>query len=107
MLYVPRKSIFVNAIQFNSWDSVYKGKYTSLGLKQVPAGTQGRCDCGRPLTDHALFNNQLVCPGLYLLYEGNIVTSVMRPADFESTYKSLGENAIEVEGEIVNAKKES
>lgn len=107
MLYVPRKPMFVSAIQFNSWNDVQKGKYTSLGLKQVPAGTQGMCDCGRPITDHALFNNQLVCPGLYLLYEGNIITSVMRPADFTATYKPLGEASYEVEGEVVDAKKES
>ena len=52
-------------------------------------------------------NNQLVCPGLYLLYEGNIITSVMRPADFTATYKPLGEASYEVEGVVVDAKKES
>lgn len=108
MIYVPRNPMFINAIQFNSWNDEYKGKFISMGLKQVPQGTNGRCDCGRPMTDHALMNNQLVCPGLYLLYEGNVITSVMRSDDFKRAYKSLGEDFVDAKAEVVkDAKKES
>lgn len=106
MLYVPRGSIYVNALQFNSWNDEYKERFTSMGLKKVPQ-SNGRCDCGRPLTDHALLNNQLVCPGLYLLYEGNTVTSVMRAYDFEKAYKPIGGGYIDAESGVEDAKKES
>lgn len=106
MLFVPRNPIYINALQFNSWNDEYKGKFISLGLKQVPQGANGGCNCGRPLSDHALMNNQLVCPGLYIIFEGNVITSVMRPEDFERAYKLIGEGAVEAKSEVVKDAKE-
>jgi len=109
MIYVPRGIQYVEAFKFESW-SKNERDAKRVGMKPVPQEAQGRCDCGRPLSDHALLNNQLVCPGLYVMYSGNMVSSVLRENDFLNAYRPLNEGA--VDAKIVtdtkekNAKKE-
>ena len=106
MIYVPRGFQYVEAFRFDSWSN-NENESKRVGMKPIPPGANGRCDCGRALSDHALLGNQLVCPGLYILYSGNMVSGVMRADDFLNAYKPLGENAYYVEGVVENAKKES
>lgn len=102
MIYVPKGFQYVEAFRFDSWPH-NESEAKRVGMKQVPP-SNGRCDCGRPLSDHALLDNQLVCPGLYVLYSGTMVSGVMRPDDFLRTYKALSEAVV---GEIEVAEKES
>ena len=104
MICVPRGFQYIEAFKYESW-SHDGDKLTLMGVKPIPQGSQGRCDCGRPLTDHCLLNNQLVCPGLYVIHSGNVISSVMRENDFLSAYRPLTENSYEVE--VNDAKKES
>jgi len=90
MIYIPRGFQYIEAFKYESW-SKNGDKLSRMGVKPIPYGTQGRCDCGRPLEEHCLLNNQLVCPGLYIIYSGNMVSSVMRENDFLAAYKPFSD----------------
>ena len=93
MIYVPRGFQYINAIEFKGWSKSGE-EISRFGLRSIPQGMNGSCDCGNPFNEHGLLNNQLVCPGIYILYEGNQVSSVMRKEAFEKIYKSIDEDVV-------------
>lgn len=87
MIYKPRKIPYVTAIKF---DEYVEGDQTleMLGIESPPP-LKGFCECGRHVSKHGFYQNRLFCPGVYILYEGRTITSVMSIENFESIYVPL------------------
>lgn len=92
MLYRPKRIQYISAFKFKG----YNGKeddffLEQLNISKIPQGFVGSCQCGRPLKEHGFYNNQIVCPGVYVLYEGRQITGMMSPDNFEDIYEPLFE----------------
>ena len=91
MLYRPRRVQYISAFKFKGYKEDDSNFLEMLSIDKVPYGFVGSCQCGRPLDEHGLYNNQFVCPGVYVLYEGRQITGMMSPDNFESIYEPLFE----------------
>ncbi len=88
MLYRPKNLKYISAFKFKSYKDSDSYILEMLGI-QSPPNISGLCQCGRPVSDHGFFNNQLLCPNTYVQYEGNRVTNIMSSENFESLYEPL------------------
>lgn len=88
MIYVPKKPQLIHAFKFTTVNE----ESIKHNIKNVPSNIQGNCQCGYPIYMHGYYNNRLVCPNMYIMYEGNTVVNVMSPENFESIYRPLSNN---------------
>lgn len=88
MLYRPKNLKYISAFKFKSYKDSDSYILEMLGI-QSPPKISGFCQCGRPVSEHGFFNSQLLCPNVYVQYEGNKVTNIMSSDNFESLYEPL------------------
>lgn len=91
MLYRPKRIQYISAFKFKSYEDNNQFFLELLGIDKAPQGFYGRCQCGRPISEHGFYKNQLICPGIYIMYEGKQITSVMSADNFEDIYEPLFE----------------
>jgi len=94
MIYLPRKPQMIQAVQFRG--DFNDPDVKRLGVSPIPYQMGGQCQCGQSLYQHGMVNGSLICPGMYILFEGSTITNLMGKSNFEAIYKPLwDENEIE------------
>lgn len=91
MLYRPKRIQYISAFKFKNYKDNDQGFLEMLNIDRVPQGFFGRCQCGKSMSEHGAYNNQLICPGTYVIYEGRQITGVMSASNFEDIYAPLFE----------------
>ena len=91
MIYKPKKTQYISAFKFKGFkdEDTDENYLALLEITRVPYGILNGCTCGKSLSEHGLYKNQLICPGTYVMYEGIQVTGVMSAENFESIYEPI------------------
>lgn len=95
MLYKARKVPVINAFKFES-DKIGSEEYNLFKIESaLRYSVQGICSCGRPMKEHGLIKGMgisgytFICPGSYVIYEKESISSIMSGPSFEEIYKPV------------------
>ena len=95
MLYRSKKVPVINAFKFDC-DKIGTEEYDLFKIERASKySVQGICSCGKPMKDHGFIHGvglsgyTLICPGSYVIYERNMISSVMGTSSFEDIYEPL------------------
>lgn len=88
MLFVPRKEQVISAIKFvGEFDPIFD----VINIRKIPSefSTQVCPNCGVSLEHHVMYNENIICPNQYIIYDNDMITNVMSIENFEDIYKPL------------------
>lgn len=91
MLFVPKKEQVISAIKFiGEFDPLFD----AINVRKIPYeyNTQVCPNCGQSLERHVMYNENIICPDQYIIYDNNMIVNVMSIENFEEIYKPLLEN---------------
>lgn len=102
MIYKEKHPHYISAFQFESTEKVpeyWKSQIYSANNPYVVDKSvidQYCPKCGKKIKEHGLIEGHFICPGSYIIYEGNKIVNLVNKQAFEDTYTEIGEVVAEI-----------
>lgn len=95
MLYKARRVPTIRAFKFDG-NKIGSEEYNTFKIESASRySVQGFCSCGKPMKEHGLIKGigtsgyTFICPGSYIIYEQETISSIMNGPSFEEIYKPV------------------